>query len=187
MKIHVYQTRLNQLLEQRNGFLVLAAGTLILCLCLTLLLFYSMNHSRTIVTPAVVEKPFWVSNSEVSADYLSQMALFLVGCKLNLTPENADSMRKILLRYTDPRYYGAFNTALIAEHDRIIQQHINTVFYPIDITVDAKNLTAVVTGDLYSGVGTTQLAPQHLSYQFQFTYRHGRLLIKNFNEVKSNA
>lgn len=187
MKSIIQKSHITKLIEQRNGYLVLASGLLLLCMVLCILVFYTSSHERTVVVPPVVERSFWVTNQEVSSEYLSEMSLFFANLRLNLTPANVDSQRHILLRYTDPSFYGSLNNLLVAERDRISQQHINTAFYPNDVKVDTKILTTIITGDLYSGVGTTQLSPQHVTYQIKFTYHNGRLLVSGFQEVKNNA
>src|SRR5262249_50707912 len=103
---------------------------------------------------------------------------------LNVTPESADTQRHLLLRYVEPRYYGEFNNELIAERDRLVQQHMSTVFYPVAIQVDTQSLSAEITGDLISSVGSTQLAPQRVTYFIHYRYNQGRLLINQFQEVK---
>lgn len=187
MKSIIQKSHITKLIEQRNGYLVLSSGLLFLCILLCSLVFYTSSHERTVIVPPTIERSFWVTNQAVSSEYLSEMSLFFANLRLNLTPANADSQRTILLRYTDPSFYGFLNNVLVAERDRITQQHVNTAFYPSDVQVDAKSLTALITGDLYSGVGTTQLAPQRVVYEMKFTYHQGRLLVSRFKEVKSNA
>ncbi|CAN5421498.1 TraE/TraK family type IV conjugative transfer system protein [soil metagenome] len=187
MKSLIHQSRLRKLLRQRNGYLVLAMSLVFLSVLLVGLCFYLAGRERTVITPAVVERSFWVSNSEVSSEYLSEMSSFFAYLGLNLTPENADSQRHIFLRYTDPKYYGVLNNHLIAQRDRIKEQHIATAFYPINVKVNTKGLTALITGDLISSVGTVQLSPQRVVYEITYRYNDGRLWVSKFEEVKPHA
>lgn len=187
MKSLLQQSRLAQLLEQRNSYLVMLCGLLALCLMLTTLCFYLANREKVIITPPVMDRTFWVTNSEVSPDYLTKMTVFYSGLRFNVTPDSADYQRQLLLRYTDPCFYGEFNDQLVAERDRIIQQHVTTAFYPVATEINAKALTVIITGDLISSVGTTELPPQRVAYQWQYRFNNGQLLIKQLQEVKPHA
>ncbi len=178
------KTRIVQLIEQRNGYMVLACGLTVLCLLLVILSFYLSDRERIIITPPLVEHGFWVTNSEVSSQYLADMTTFFMYLRLNVTPESADNQRQSLLRYVYPSDYGAFNTLLISERDRIIAQHISSAFYPVNMQIDAKALSVMITGDLISSVGTTQLSPQRVAYFVKYHYSNGRLLVEQFQEVK---
>lgn len=186
MKLEVLKSRISQLAEQRNGYLVLSCGLTLLSFLLVILCFYLGNRERIIVTPPVIDHPFWITNSEVSSEYLTQMTLYYSYLRFNVTPDNADYQRRLLLRYTDSGYYGIFNDQLVADRDNIVREHINTVFYPSSCDVDAKALRATVTGDLISNVGTTQLPAQRVSYQWQYKYNFGKLLIAQLQEVKTH-
>jgi conjugal transfer pilus assembly protein TraE len=153
MKSLIQKTKLHQLTEQRNGYLVLSGGLVILCLVLSVLCFSLMNREKIVLVPPQIERNFWVSGSQVSPEYLSEMTAFFAWLRLNMTADSADHQRDLLLRYTDPRYYGELKNALISEHDRIIAQHISMAFYPVNVKVDSKKLSAIITGDLISTIG----------------------------------
>lgn len=184
MKHLLQQSRLNHLIKQRNGYLILASGLLIICLVLASLCFSLSHRERIILIPPQVERSFWVSSQSVSPEYISEMTLFFSYLRLNATPESIDSQRQLLLRYIDPHYFGTLNDTLVAERDRITTQHISTAFYPVTIQVNAKSFSAVIVGDLISSIGTTQLPPQRVSYRLDYKYEQGRLLVNQFIEVK---
>lgn len=183
MRTLIQQSRITQLLAQRNGYMVLASGLLLLSFFLTALCFDLGYRQRTFVLPPVVEKGFWVSQSAVSSSYLTQMSLFFAALRLNVTPDSADFQRDLVLRYTDPAYYGTLKTALIGERDRLVAQHITTVFYPVNYVVHPKAFTVEITGDLMTQVGTTQMPSQRITYRFSYHYSNGRLWIVHFDEV----
>ncbi len=186
MKSILQQSRLNHLVKQRNGYLALASGLLLLSSILTLLCFYLSHQQRIILVPPSITRTFWVSNTDASPEYLSEMSTFFAYLRLNMTSESADSQRQLLLRYVDPRYFGALNTLLIAERDRITAQHVSTAFYPVNMHVNTKQFSVVITGDLISNAGTTQLSSQRVAYQVQYRYEQGRLLVSQFQEVKAH-
>jgi type IV conjugative transfer system protein TraE len=112
------------------------------------------------------------------------MSLFFAGLRFNLTPDNIDAARDILLRYVDPKYYEAFKMEMVNEGDHMKKEHITTAFFPVDVRVDARHLTAVIIGDLVSTVGTNRLPNKRLSYQIRYGYHNAKFLVESFIEVK---
>jgi len=187
MKHLLRNTRIQYLVEHRNGYLTLAVLGLLANMLLVSYLFYAKGYEKIVVSPPMIEKSFWVSANHVSPEYLSEMAIFFANLRLNVTPSNAAMQRDILLRYVTPYCYEGLKIALITEAERLKKERITTAFYPVDVRVDAKKLIARVLGDLQSTIGDSQLSPQRVMYQMEFTYNAGRLLIKSFEEVKTHA
>ena len=48
------------------------------------------GRERVVVVPPSINKTFWVESERVSAEYLEQMAYFLLQLKLNVTPQSID-------------------------------------------------------------------------------------------------
>jgi conjugal transfer pilus assembly protein TraE len=186
MKAAIQQSRLQQLIAQRNGYLVLATGLLLLCLLLCVMVFHLIGRERIIITPPVVHRSFWVDHNEVSPEYLAEMTTFFAQLRLTVTPSNAAFQRTTLLRYTDASAYGELNNELVAEADHLTQGHISLAFYPVNIEVDAKHLMARVEGDLYSTVGNTPAKPARIAYRVQYRYNQGRLWLQSFEEELSH-
>jgi conjugal transfer pilus assembly protein TraE len=186
LKSLLQQSRLNHLIKQRNGYLVLAAGLLLICLFLTLLCFSLSHRERIVLVPPNISHSFWVTSSQASPEYLSEMTTFFAYLRLNVTPVSSDSQRELLLRYVDPRHFGALNTALIAERDRMAAEHLSTAFYPVTVRVNAKALSAIIVGDLIATVGKEQLSSKRIAYQLQYRYDQGRLFVSQFQEMKTH-
>lgn len=183
MQIAHYKSRLQQLIAQRNGYLVLATGLLCLTILLAAGLYRLIGRERILVVPPVVEQAFWVDAQAISPSYLSQMTAFFAQLRLNMTPSSAAEQRDILLRYTDPSYYGDFKNELVAEADHLTQTHTSLVFYPVDVSVDAAHLTAMISGDFGGTVGNVPLPVKRLTYQLTYRYAQGRLWLRSFEEV----
>lgn len=185
MKFSVARSQFEKLLIQRNGYMVLAVGSLLICLIQGLLMFYLIGREKIILVPPTIEKSFWVSSQHVSHDYLSEMTRFFAELRLNMTPESARSQRETLLRYTDPNFYGSLNSQLVEEADRMSEQHISMAFFPsIDIKTNEKYLKAIIEGDLKTYVGDVSLATKHVRYLMTYSYHSGRLFLKSFEEMK---
>jgi conjugal transfer pilus assembly protein TraE len=187
MQLTHYKSRLQGILAQRNGYLVLAALLALVSLLLTVSVCRLIGRERIVITPPVVNQAFWVEAKAVSPEYLSQMASFLAQLRLNLTPGNAAYQQETLLRYTDPAYYGDLKNELVSEAGQLEKTHTSLIFYPVEVAVDAKQLTAQLTGDLSATVGNDHLPVQRIHYQLQFRYSEGRLWLKSFEEIKTNS
>ena len=185
MKTAIQLPYLQKLIAQRNGYLVLATGLMLLCLLLSMMVLHLIGRERIIITPPLVHQSFWIDHDEVSPQYLSEMTNFFAQLRLTKTPESAAFQRETLLRYTDPSYYGTLNNELVAEEDHITASHISLAFYPVNVTVDVKQLTAWITGDLRSTVGDALLPSVRITYQVTYRYDEGRLLVKSFQEEKN--
>jgi conjugal transfer pilus assembly protein TraE len=174
-------------MHKRNIYLALAAGSIISNILLSLLIFVILSHEKIVIVPPTIEKTFWISGNEVSSEYLAEMALFFVNLRFNLTPNNAETQRNMLLRYVTPSYYGILKTDLLSESDKIKRDHITTTFYQSNIEVDQKKYLVKITGDIQSTIGDMMLPFQRVSYQIHFVFNAGRLLVDSFDEVKVRA
>lgn len=187
MKYLLQHARLQHLIQNRNGYLMLASVSLLLNLILSIGILLVSNHERIVIVPPGINKSFWVDEAHVSPEYLSEMSLFFANLRFNVTPSNIAMQRDLLLRYVHPAFYEILKTELLSEADHINKEHIVTAFYPVNVVVDHKNLMSRVTGDLQSFVGDMQLPLKRFTYQMNFSYNNGRLLMKSFEEVKSHA
>lgn len=186
MKTAIQQSRLQELIARRNGYLVLSVGLLLLCILLSIMVLRLIGRERIIITPPVVHRSFWVDNQQVSPEYLTEMTAFLAQLRLTVTPTSAEYQRETLLRYTDASYYGEFKNELVAEADHLNKSHVSLAFYPTHISVDAPNLTAHITGDLVSTVGNAPLPPARITYQVRYRYTNGQLRLQSFQEQQED-
>lgn len=187
MKSLLQKSRIQYLIHTRNGFLALASGSMLMNVFLIFVMFIMMGKERIVIVPPEINKSFWVDASHVSPEYLSEMSLFLTSIRFNLTPSNAEIQRQLLLRYVDPNHYEKIKSELMEEEEQLKKDHISLAFFVSDIKVDANKLVSRISGDLQYSVGDSLLPRQHVNYQVAYSYNAGRLLIKTFDEVKSNA
>lgn len=185
MRLSFEKGQIEKLLKERNGYMMLALGSLLICLIQLILVFVLIGREKIVIVPASIEKSFWVSSHSVSPEYLAEMALFFANLRLNITPESAQFQRDTLLRYTDPNYYGSFKSKLVEEGDRVSEQHLSIAFFPVGFPkVDEKNLKVIVDGDVKAYVGESAIPTKRMSYLITFTFNSSRLLVKSFEEVK---
>ena len=184
MKLSAYQSEIKRMIDQRNGYLVLSVGLLLLCLLLVILVIFLFGREKTILIPPTMGKENWVSSADASVDYYSKMTLFFAELALNVTPDNVEYAQEMVLRYVDPKSYNKIKAQFVAERDKVRNEHICAAFFPTDIKVDTKQAEAVITGDLKTFVGDTALPVKHVSYRIAYHFNAYSLHIKKFEEVK---
>lgn len=185
MEFSLQQTRIDKLLKQRNYGMIVNVGLFGLCLILSFVVLMGQGKQRLIVVPANLESDVWLDDKNVSPSYLAQMSEFYALLRFNITPLNAKKQHALLLRHVAPSVYGEVSAQLADELDRIQKHHISTVFYPIDTQVDAKKFIVQIKGELARTVGRESMPVKRVTYQIKYHYRHGRLLVMEFKEIKN--
>ncbi len=171
-----YQHNIRLLIYQRNACLAFAVLSSLSLLMLTIFIFW--KNERIIVTPAVVEKEFWVESTSVSATYLEQMGLFLAKLALEKSALSAQVQRTILLRHTDPSYAGALNKKLQEEEQLLAKQNASYVFFPVDVHVDMNRKEVLLIGDRTIYVAGKPVSNEREGYVMSFIASGSRLLLK---------
>lgn len=186
MLLHTWHSKLLELLKQRNSHLLFAVGLLASNLIQLIIILCLAGNWHTIILPPNAPS-YWLSHRQVSNSYLTDMTHYLADLALNVTPDSAKFQREEILKFTDPKGYGSLKAALIACEDNIKQKNIATLFYAVDVQVDSKQLSCIITGDLKTFVGQQLTSTQRLSYLARFRYHNGKLLVVQFEEVKKDA
>lgn len=184
MKTLLWQSRLEYLARRRNGYLVLACGSILLNFVLAGVIAFTANHERIILVPPEIERPLSVTSVRVSPEYLSTMSLFLSDLLLNITPDNAAAQHKLFLDYVDSRFYGGMKSELATEEERLRKEHLTVSFSRSDVQVDTKHLAARISGTVEYRANTTLLSSTRLTYQMTFRWHLGQLRVKSFEEVR---
>ncbi len=185
MKSRIMRFNLQTLSFQRNIF---AATTLLLASSVAILsCFLFIKEERIVITPAVIEKSFWVENGAVSATYLEQFGVFLGQLLLNKSAQSAAEQRTIILRHTETSFYTKLRQRLIEEEQLLKNQSAAYVFYPTQVKVDNHKLTVKLTGDRQSFTGDKTLSSKTESYLLSFTYQNSRLFLTSLEALEKES
>jgi len=185
MRLRLHNVRLHHLIHQRNIFVGLSAALLGANILLALKTFFHLE--RILVMPPEIHQSFWVEGNRVSNHYVEEMALFFAHLLLDTSEASAPFHREVILRYAQPESYGALKTQLLEDEQRYKKEQLSTSFKPSVVEVDNKKMTADLTGDLLSYVGSKKISQNRETYRFHFHYDHGRLQIVSFLLVKTEA
>ena len=77
------------------------------------------DPERIVLVPPSINKTFWVESERVSAEYLQQMAYFLMQLTLDVTPHSVDHQSGVLMQYAAPASYGELRATMAATAERL--------------------------------------------------------------------
>src|SRR3990167_1780158 len=185
MKLKLSKHRLRDLLHQRNLLLSLVMALLLINFTQALLVLF--RSERVVMVPPDLKQEVWLEKNKVSPSYLEEMTLVFAALILESSPESAAFKRDIILRHASEAHYGALKRQLIEDEARLKKEHVATSFQASGVQVFPETLTVTLKGDLSRFVGEKKISQSRDVYQFNFEYRHGRLLIKSFSLLKTDA
>lgn len=181
---HAFREKtLASLSYQRNIYAAIAVALSVGTIILSVFLFWKTE--RIVIVPAVIEREFWVDGSSVSSTYLEQFGVYLGQLILGKTPKSAASQRTLILRHTDPTFYGIMRKRLIEEEEMLVKQNVSYAFFPVEVKVDTEKMSVLLVGDRLSFVGGNQVLSQREQYSFGFSYSGARLLLNSVTEEKN--
>jgi len=186
MRSLLFQSRLSTLKRLKWQYQTFSIALLLLCFGLVALCFQLKRSEKIILTPITGESS-WVSESAVSNEYAASFIQYLSALRFNLTASNADFNREQLLKFTDPIFYEALKMTLLDEKKRLTTGNLATVFYPADVTVNAKEGKVNLKGQLLTVVGNKALPPVEVNYTVSYRYRFGTFSILNWTEETLHA
>ena len=99
---------------------LLLVGSMLANVTLAAFAMHMAGRERVVVVPPSISKTFWVESERVSAEYLEQMAYFLLQLTLNVTPQSIDHQSRVLLQYAAPASYGELRSVLATAAERLV-------------------------------------------------------------------
>lgn len=186
MEFKTARVKLQKLSGRLHYSLLISIGLLISNIFLIWLVGWSFSHQKRVIVPVEFKQPFVISDSAVDASYLRQMALFFVAERLNVTPTNVNQSHKLVLQYTDSKFYHEFLDILDKEREAVIKQNISSVFYPEEVFSNTRELNVLIKGTLAHWVGGVYITPIKKSYVIKFSYKSGNLKVTSFFETSGD-
>lgn len=163
------------------GFLAMLLTNLVLGFSV----YQALTHKSRTLVPPVISKAFSLSDSQVDAPYLEQMADYFLYLKLNVTPGNVGRQYGQLLEYVDEGSWASFQPNLLREAGAIKKGNISSQFAANTFTVNLDALKVRVEGDLTKHVGKRALPSEHKWYQVNLTYHHGVLALQSIQTLEA--
>lgn len=182
-----YVSALAEAVYRRNVWMVAALAMVLANLLLSCKVLTTSTQEKTIVTPPVIEKAFWVQGDKVAPEYLEMMATFFAGLALSYTKDNIEGQTALFLRYTDPEAHGELAARLLAEAEKIRRNNLSSVFYPVEVRIRDKQQRIAITGDLVTMVGEQVTGRRRAVFAMRLSFRNGRLFVAEFNEAANEG
>ncbi|MBN8828913.1 MAG: hypothetical protein J0H68_09420 [Sphingobacteriia bacterium] len=169
--------------QKRIAFSVCAL--LLITNFLLVMKIYSMEE-KIIITPVNMKDSFWVTNSKVSEGYLDQMIPYFTHYLLNIHYENFEFHVSFLMQHADAYYMRDIFYSIQKLKETYTRLRMDTVFYPENIIINDKDLTAVISGKFIAFVSDRKVIEENRKYLITFSYLAGALRLKSFNKLDEN-
>lgn len=166
--------RYQQTVSQKKLFL----GILVVSLLINLLQGVERLTvtEKIIVLPPVINKEIWIKGNAVSEGYLEEWSLYLTNLLLNVSSKTISYQAELALRHVSPDFSGKMQLKFKKDAEILQKNNATTTFFPKEIVVVEKNMTATVTGTFATFVGKEKVSSHEQTYQLQFVFNKGRFL-----------
>ena len=160
------------------------AGLLATLLFGVLLLGFVVVRDTIKIVPPEIRRPYEIGANYANKDYLLDMAGYVLGTVLTVTPETVDYNNKVILKMTDPEGYAGLKTALDAAGLRLKQERVTTIWVPRKEEVTEQQNRVTVSGKLKTYIADKLTSEREKDYLVEFTITtSGRLYVSKIEEV----
>lgn len=159
------------------------AGLLAVLLLLVLLLGFVVVRDTTKIVPAEIRRPYEIGAGHANRDYLLDMAGYVLGTVLTVTPETVDHNNRVILKMTEPDGYASLKTALDAAALRLKQERVTTIWVPRKEEVSERDKRVKVSGRLKTYIADKLTSERDKDYLVEFSITtSGRLYVSKIEE-----
>jgi len=148
------------------------------------LLSYVVFRDTTRIVPPEVRRPYEIGANYANKDYLADMAGYVLGSILTVTPETAEYNNKLILKMAHPDGYAVLKTALDSAAMRIKQERVTTIWVPRKEEVSEREMRVKVSGKLKTYIADKLTSERDKDYLVEFTVTSsGRLYVSKIEEI----
>lgn len=170
------------IVHQRNLVVIICAILLIIDFMLTICLI-SSNKSIVLV-PNYLTKSSTISGKRPSREYIEAVTRDIIYGFLNLNPDSLEYSARSILGMVHPKFYGEIKEQVKDFQELIKSKKMSVVFYPTEIITNNETLEAIVSGILYTYIGTKQIGKEEKVYEIKYNYNSMELKVIGFSEIK---
>ncbi len=183
-----FDDRLNSLHSNQTLFkrlLVLMIGANVI---LSLVLCSTINKEKIILVPQVApEYKLWISQNQVSNEYLSQLSRNVLDLMLNITPENVTAQHQEILHLVTPKYTASLKDKLSKIAKLITTNNISQNFYISNVKILHSKNTVYIVGTLNEYIDQTLVSTTNKIYKLSFAVNNYGVSLNNFELINDNA
>jgi len=159
--------------------LLTALGILLACG-----LVWTGLHSRVMVVPPEVRRPYEVGAGYGNVDYLSDMSDYVMQLLYTNTPDSVDHHHGVLLKMTDPDSYGSMKAQLDAAALRSKALKVSSVWTASKSDVYSRDLRVRISGRMKTYIADVPTSNGAKQFLVEFSINSsGRLNVLNVQEV----
>ena len=162
---------------------IVISGLIVLVIFQSSLIYRTMGLEKTILVPPEVNKSFWVTGTDVSKDYLDQMAYWYAGIVLNATPKTAEYQKTQFLRHARPDQLGRLTAEANKRLEYIIKNGASTMFTVESMTVDTRTKRVSIYGSLSTYLEEKRIEQRPAYFAIGFDYINSMLYVTDFKET----
>ncbi len=143
-------------------------------------------RDTTKIVPPEVKRPYEIGSNYANKDYLLDMAGYVLGTVLTVTPETVDYNNKVILKMADPDGYAGLKTGMSAMAAmRLKQERVTTIWVPSQRGSQRAGQAAVkVSGKLKTFIADKLTSEREKDYLVEFTITtSGRLYVSKIEEI----
>jgi conjugal transfer pilus assembly protein TraE len=149
-----------------------------------LLLGFVVFRDTTRIVPPEIKRPYELGANYANRDYLLDMAGYVLGMVLTVTPETVDYNNNVILKMADPDGYAGLKTALDAAALRLKQERVTTIWVPRKEEVSELDKRVKVSGKLKTYIADKLTSEREKDYIVEFTITtSGRLYVSKIEEI----
>lgn len=155
---------------------------------LVLLLGFVVMRDTTKIVPTEIRRPYEIGANYANKDYLLDMAGYVLGTVLTVTPESVDYNNQVILKMADPEGYAGLKTALDAAALRLKQERVTTIWVPRKEEVSERDKRVKVSGRLKTYIADKLTSERDKDYLIEFSVTtSGRLYVSKIEEFLGRA
>lgn len=155
--------------------------------CGLILVAFVVFRDTTRLVPPEIRRPYEIGANYANKDYLIDMANYVLGTVLSVTPESVQHNNKVVLKMAHPDGYAQLKMTLDAAAMRINQEKVTTVWIPRKEEVSEGGQWVRVTGRLKTFVSNVLTSEGEQEYFVQFNVTtSGRLYVTKLEQVLKN-
>ena len=181
MKQDFVNIQVFKMMRQRNMSLIFGLGMLFANIVLGFVVMFKTE--RVILVPPEINKSFWITNKNVSPEYLEEMGGFLVSLFLNNTKHSVKYNRETLLKYVSPKFHNILVGRLQEQEKYMSSNDLTTRFSIHEIKTDEDTNKVILTGELKSFIARKEVKKELVSYEMTFEHRGFKYLLAAFNKL----
>jgi len=182
-----FDYKINALKKQDTLYKKIIAGLILANILLVIILGMSFHREKIILVPEVApEDKIWVTNSQVSNEYLNTISRNVMDLLLNVTPENVDAQHDELLRIVASKYRPLLMSKLDEFAKGIKANNISQNFYIDSIRIIQDSGVVYINGTLREYIDNTLSHSTNQVYRLNFRVQNYNTVLDSFELVPAN-